>query len=262
MIFSQDDFNKYVSETYPDVTDSLISDERIIEHCPYCKARMGLNVIRREYIYYFYQRSSAFNAKAEKIPDSDYPYICVFFCPDCRAERRWFLYQFNLRTYRIMSIPGDSGAEIDELPKEPPDLRKAYSEAMRALDANCPMAAAAMIRRALQVITRDILGAPRGNLGAELKWLRGNPNKLNVTLSKDFHDNAYIIKEAANQAAHPDEDPDLLLFTEDDAKDLNTIFLDLVTDLFVIPEVTQRAKEDMAKRRKIKSGQNTPSNKA
>lgn len=251
MIISQDDFDDYISETYPDVTDSLAANHRVFEYCPYCKARMGLNVIRREYIYYLVKRGS--NELLEKKIDNSYPYICVFLCPDCRAERRWFLYGIGGQTYRIMSIPGDSGAEIDELPIDPPALRKAYSEAIRALDANCPMAAAAMIRRTLQIITREILGAPRGNLGVELKWLKGKSNKLGVILSQDFHENAYIIKEAANQAAHPDDDPDLLFFTDEDARNLNTIFLDLATEIFVVPEAVRRAKEDMVKRRKIKN---------
>lgn len=250
MILSQDDFDKYVAETYPDVTDSLESNHRLFEYCPYCQARMGLDVIRREYVYYLVQRGPS--ASVEQKADANHPYICVFRCPDCKAERRWYLYRVNSRTYRIMSIPGDSGAEIDELPADPPALRIAYSEAIRSFDANCPMAAAAMIRRALQVITRDILGAPRGNLGNELKWLQGKPNKVGVTLSQDFHKNAYIIKETANQAAHPDEDPDLLSFTDEDARQLNMIFLDLVTDLFVVPEAARRAKEEMIRRRKIR----------
>jgi hypothetical protein len=182
MIFSQDDFDEYIQQTYPDVTESLISNHRLVEFCPYCMARMGMDVLRREYVCFLVQRSS--NILAEKKADTDYSYICVFRCPDCKAERRWFLYKVDRRTYRIMSIPGDSGAEINELPADPPVLRKAYSEAIRALDANCPMAAAAMIRRALQVITREILGAPRGNLAAELKWLKGKPNKLGITLSR------------------------------------------------------------------------------
>jgi hypothetical protein len=249
MIISQEDFNKYVAETYPDVTNSLQSDHRLFDYCPYCKARMGLDVIRRECVYYTIKRPPGL--PVDKHPDKNYPHVCVFRCPDCKAERRWFLHEIDGRSYRIMSIPGDSGAEIDELPSDPPALRRAYSEAIRSFDANCPMAAAAMIRRALQVITRDILGAPRGNLATELKWLRGKPNKLGLSLSQDFHENAYIIKETANQAAHPDEDPDLLFFTEQDARDLNTIFLDLVTELFVVPEAGRRAKEEMIKRRKI-----------
>jgi hypothetical protein len=250
MIFSQDDFEAYIVNTYPDVTDSLKSEHRIFDFCPYCGVRMGLDVIRREYVYYLLPRGPG---ATRMTTDENYPYVCVFRCPDCKAERRWFLYQVGAKTYRILAIPGDSGAEIDELPSEPPALRKAYSEAIQAYDANCPMAAAAMVRRALQVITRGILGAPPGNLGVELRWIKNNTNKLGVTLTQDFHDNAYIIKETANQAAHPDEDPDLLLFNEEDARNLNTLFLDLVTELFVVPEATRRAKEEMIKRRKIKS---------
>jgi hypothetical protein len=41
------------------------------------------------------------------------------------------------------------------------------------MDANAPLAAAAMFRRALQVITRDLLGAKPGNLGVELKEVVG-----------------------------------------------------------------------------------------
>ena len=51
MILSQDDFNEYVEANYPDVTDSLDSEHRLFEYCPYCEARMGLDIIRQEYIY-------------------------------------------------------------------------------------------------------------------------------------------------------------------------------------------------------------------
>ena len=122
MILSQDDFNKYVKATYPDVTDNLKDNNRIFEYCPQCKARMGLDVIRREYIYFLYQGRNPY-AEPQKKPDSDYPFICIFRCPDCKAERRWFLYNVDNRIYRIMSIPGESGAEIDELPANPPALR-------------------------------------------------------------------------------------------------------------------------------------------
>ena len=251
MILSQDDFDKYVVANYPEVTDSISSERRIFEYCPYCRARMGMDVLHLGYVYKLVKTTPM--REPEKRIDHDYPKVCVFRCPDCKSERRWFLYEVYQRLYRIMSIPGDSGAEIDELPLEPVALRKAYEEAIHALDANCPMAAAAMIRRALQVITRDILGAPPGNLGVELNWLKGKPNKLGVILSQDFHGNAYVIKEAANQAAQPDTAPDLLSFTDEDARNLNSIFLDLVTELFVIPEATKRAKDEMMKRRKIKS---------
>ncbi|GAI83570.1 unnamed protein product, partial [marine sediment metagenome] len=120
------------------------------------------------------------------------PYFVIFRCPECNAERRWLVCDIDGQKYRLLSIPGEGDWDIPELPIDPPSLRKAYAEAMRCLNANAPMAAAAMLRRAVQVITRDILGAPTGNLGNELKWLKGKQNTLGIVLSQDFHDNAYI----------------------------------------------------------------------
>ena len=249
MIISQEDFEEYVIATFPDVTESLPSNRRVVEYCQYCKAKMGMIVKQGEYPA-FTQWTSPGTQKQK--PDYRHPFIVFFECPDCEAKRRWFLYEVDGRKYKVFYLPGDIGHEIDELPTEPPSLRKAYSEAIRAYDANCPMAAAAMIRRALQVITRDILGAPPGKLHNELKSLKGIPNKLGVVLSQDFHDNAYIIKETANQAAHPDEDPDLLDFDEEDARNLHQLFLEVVTEIFVVPAASRRAREEMMNRRKIK----------
>ena len=113
------------------------------------------------------------------------------------------------------------------------------------------MAAAAMFRRALQVITRDILGASPGNLASELKSLVGKENKLGVRLSRSFDNHSYLIKEIGNQAAHPDADPDLLSFTYEDAMDLHAIFLELISELFVAPAAAARAVQSLMDRRKI-----------
>lgn len=63
------------------------------------------------------------------------------------------------------------------------------------MDANCFCASAAMFRRALQIITRDILGAKPSTLDKEIKSLIGVKNNLGITLTNDFSDNGYIIKE-------------------------------------------------------------------
>jgi len=113
------------------------------------------------------------------------------------------------------------------------------------------MAAAAMFRRALQIITRDILGASHGKLAKKLASLVDKPNKLGVTLSTSFDSHGYIIREVGNQAAHPDRDPDLLSFTHEDAQDLYEIFLDLVSELFVAPAAVERAKASLMSHRKL-----------
>ena len=61
----------------------------------------------------------------------------------------------------------------------------------------------------------------------------------------------YILKETGNQEAHPDKDPDLLDFKPQDAQDLQSIFMELVSDLYIIPDATRKAKADFLARRKI-----------
>jgi hypothetical protein len=72
-----------------------------------------------------------------------------------------------------------------------------------------------------------------------------------VPIRKNFADVGYILKEAGNQAAHPDKDPDLLDFTLEDAQDLQGIFMELVSELFIVPIAMQKAKAEFLARRKI-----------
>lgn len=141
--------------------------------------------------------------------------------------------------------------DIDELPEKPPSLRIAYRQAIRAKDANAHIAAASMFRRAVQVITREMLGAKPGNLANELRECVGKSYD-GATVQQSFADVGYVLKEAGNQAAHPDADPDLLDFAPEDAEDLQLIFLELVSELFVVPSALKKAKADFMQRRKIK----------
>jgi hypothetical protein len=72
-----------------------------------------------------------------------------------------------------------------------------------------------------------------------------------VTITANFATNGYIVKEAGNQGAHPDKDPDLLDFSPQDAEDLQRVFLELVSELFIVPEAARKAKADFLARRKI-----------
>lgn len=252
MIFTHEEFEDYVKNSFPEVSNTFLSEHRIVEYCPNCKAKMGLQIIKRSFACYALVKSQRISESRRKlIKDNSLPTFYIIKCPECKAERKWLLYELEGKLYRMLSIPGEGETEIPELPLDPPSLRKAYAEAVGCMKEDWPMAAASMFRRTLQVITRDILGAKPGNLAAELKELKGKENRLGVKLSQDFHDNSYIIKEIGNQAAHPDRDPELLNFTEKDAKDLYSIFLDIVTELFVLPEAEKKAKENMLKRRKL-----------
>jgi hypothetical protein len=176
-----------------------------------------------------------------------------------RCFKQWIVYELNERTdqggtraryFRVTSVPAEGLEDIAELPDEPKSLRVAYRQAIRAMDANAPLAAAAMFRRALQVITRDLIGVKPGNLAAELQAVVGKIYN-GIPITSNFANVGYIVKEAGNQCAHPDTDPDLLDFTPQDASDLQQVFMELVSELFVVPATIEKTRADFLARRKI-----------
>lgn len=250
-----EDQTKYIKETYPEITDSRIDEDHWDLFCSQCKLVRGFQVVQRNYIRQETAYRVSFHPHA--------PITIHFRCPVCKRYKFWITFKIDSdekgtdgemheisRYYKVSSFPNEGLEDIVELPDKPESLRIAYKQAIRAMDANAHIAAAAMFRRALQVITRNILGASPGNLASELKEIIGT--KYNgIALSKNFSDIGYIIKEAGNQGAHPDNDPDLLDFTQQDAEDLQKIFMELVSDLFVVPEAIKKSKSDFLSRRKI-----------
>ena len=201
------------------------------------------------------------------------PRMVYFKCPVCDMYKLWILFRLDFkktederksinsqvtfkhqasRWYKVTSVPNDGLEEIEELPDKPASLRTAYRQAVRSMDANAHIAAATMFRRALQIITRDILKAKHGTLASELKSVVGKEYN-GVVVSGKFLTVGNIVKEAGNQGAHPDRDPDLIDFTQQDAEDLQKIFMILVAELFVLPEVTRKTTEEFVNRRKINS---------
>jgi hypothetical protein len=250
------DLVSFVRKSYPEVTDQRIDESHWDLQCPVCKIVRGFQVIRKEVAGRWTQQYGGGNRFAE---DFTAPKTYYFQCPVCQTFKVWIVYEPDLKRadgtyekhyFRVTSIPGEGLEDIEELPAKPPELRTAYRQAIRAMDANAHIAAAAMFRRALQVITRNILGCRPGNLANELREAVGKTYD-GVTVKANFADVGYIIKEAGNQGAHPDKDPDLLDFTPQDAQDLQKIFMELVSDLFVVPEATRKAKADFLARRKI-----------
>lgn len=244
----------YIQANFAEVTDRRIGERHWDLECPHCKVVRGFDVITLNYSERRYRNKSGEEPKL--------PYVCLLQCPVCHSLLHWIVYVMRIeseveadedapnRYFRVASLPAIGSEEIEELPTDPPELRMAYSQAIRAMDANAPIAAAAMFRRALQVITRKILGAPPGNLAGELRQVVGK-HYNGVTIRSDFSDVGYVIKEAGNQGAHPDQDPDLLDFSEQDARDLQGIFLQMAGELFVVPAATKKAREEFMQRRKI-----------
>ena len=254
-MFVDDDAQiKYIKENYPEITDHRINSSHWDLHCATCGVTRGFEVTRMGYTYDRTQYSGVSFTN---------PSTYTFHCPVCKLYKVWILFKISgweedengqseevTKYYKVTSLPGEGLEDIEQLPEDPSTLRVAYKQAIRSMDANAHIAAAAMFRRALQVITRDILGAKPSTLANELSSLVGK--KFNgVTLTENFSQNGYIIRETGNQGAHPDEDPDLLDFSEQDANDLQKIFMELVSDLFIVPEAMKKAKEEFIARRKI-----------
>ena len=252
MFKDNNDLRKYVIETFPEVTDARIDDDHWDLECSVCNVTRGFQLTQR-------MAGTSQTGYSSFSIDSAAPVTYVFRCPVCHAFKQWIVYEVVVkneqgqnvkRYYRVTSVPSEGLEEMSELPENPPALREAYRQAVRAMDANANLAAAAMFRRALQVITRDLLGAKPGNLANELREVVGKSYNGGV-VTTNFADVGYIIKEGGNQGAHPDKDPDLLDFTTEDATDLQAIFMEVVSELFVIPAAKLKAKQDFMARRKI-----------
>ncbi len=252
MFESPDDLKEYVITNYTNVTDARINQDHWDLQCTKCKVTRGFQVVAN-----IISGKSVTYGRFDQ--DFTAPRVYTFRCPVCKAFKQWIVYHIEIRNssgsyqtyyFRVTSLPSEGLEEIDELPKDPSALRVAYRQAIRAMDANAYLAAAAMFRRALQVITRDLLGAKPGNLANELNEVIGRPFN-GAVISTDFATMAYIVKEAGNQGAHPDKDLDLLEFTLQDAVDLQNIFMEIVSELFIVPAAKQKAKADFLARRKI-----------
>lgn len=254
MLFSKEEFDNYVISNYERI-EEIHEDSKIFkDYCPKCNAIMGLDIEAKN----VGATQQNFGRVVYKIPPNwDLPFNLLLSCPICRAKKILFLYRISVsdnkhNLYKLYSIPELEDYAIPQLPPKPDSLKTTYEEAIKCLQFGAYRSSAAMFRRALQIIVRDILGSKEKWLASALKDLKGSKNLLGIILSSDFHQYSYIIKEAGNQAAHPDKDTDLLDFTKQDALDLRDIFLEIVNELFVNPAALKKAKENLMNTRKIK----------
>jgi hypothetical protein len=252
MMLTDDDFASYISANFEDISSRFEDENHLSGHCSNCSRDVAFNIIEyRTATRRTYRHGTPTIEDAPKMPRT-----MVFRCPirGCGHFNLWIIAEVFIDhkklTFLLRAMPDDH-EEIEGLPDDPPQLKAAYREAVRCLNAGAPLAAAAMLRRGLQIITRDILNTKPGNLASELKQLKGASNPLGIPLTKDFADNAYLLKEAGNQGAHPDADPDLLSFDPKDAEYLHQVFVEVVAEIFVAPAVAKKARDAFLKRRKI-----------
>lgn len=180
---------------FSEATDARANDEHWDLERSGCKVTRGFQLIRRV-------TSGSQSLYASFSPDDDAPVTYTFRCPVGHAFKQWILYdlKFNVnksgyitRYFRVTSAPNDGSEEIVELPEDPPSLRTAYRQAIRAMDANANLAAAAIFRRALQIVTRDLLGAKPANLAKELREVVDTQYN-GGTVTANFADIGYIVK--------------------------------------------------------------------
>ena len=131
------DQTQYIIDNFPEVTDQRLDAAHWDLLCTHCKAIRGFQVTRSE-IQSFEVQYGEYHANHEG------PRTLYFRCPVCKTFKIWLVFRLGTHNephwFRITSIPSDGLEEIDELPEDPPSLRTAYRQAIRAMDANAHLA--------------------------------------------------------------------------------------------------------------------------
>lgn len=117
----------------------------------------------------------------------------------------------------------------------PPKIAEVYSEAQRALAANCPRAAAVMSRRTLEAVTVE-LGEASGPLAQRLKTLEA-AGKLHQSLA----DWATEVRLLGNAGAHFDP---INSVSKEDAQALINFTRELLRYVFEYPAQVQRLRQE------------------
>ena len=265
--FDSEAFEQYLDTNYPKVFESPDYDisrdlGELEQICSACQRHV------------FFKFSARYSSRNQYGPSDDLPnFITILFdCPNCRSKafHQYIVTQVRkvvededgdedfesvYRFHRLYRLPtGDEHFTNTEIPEEFPTLKTTVQEALFCLSHSRNIAAVILFRRAIQMICKEILGAPGGRttLHNQLAWLKANENKLKINLDEVFHDNAAIIKEMGNQGAHPDDNVELHDFTKQDAEDLHNLFVSVIHEIFTKPARIKAMQEELRARRKLK----------
>lgn len=192
------ELGKHYSQTTMRNTGQAQIESRF--ECPHCQHRCGQTLHCRD----------IFN-----IPDSDGRRgLCTYhaFCPSCHGV---IVYLVSVKCIRAGGQHEFDSAEIQmvlpnglairrKAPAEvPAHIGADYSDATALLTLS-PNASAAMSRRCLQAILRNVIEESLGSLYAEIKAAISHPRLSRV--SADFLN---TLREIGNQAAHPNANQDV-----------------------------------------------------
>lgn len=255
-LLNEEEFVKFIKVNYKCVFKGESSyQSEIAAQCDFCK--------RDAYLKIKVKWHSGGVYREDYFPD----FATLFIqCPSC--ERKSFLQAVVLSTlqetqgggskyvyeyYKLYTLPTQEHKyEIKDIPQEHTTLIQTIKEAIFCLDGSQFISAAIMFRRGLQILAKDVLGAIGKDLYYQLEWLKTNSNKLGVSLTNLFHDNSELIRKVGNQGAHPDTDPTLQVFTEEDANGLHDLFLLLINEVFILPTKMKALQDELKTRRKLK----------
>lgn len=122
-----------------------------------------------------------------------------FQCPNCCEAIVWMATWRTCMADRGLERVFPVRGEHPPAPAgTPAAIAKAYEESVRVLPISAN-AAAALARRALQAILREVVGVPPGNVAAEINAARGK-------LPEWLLDGLHRLREVGNFALHPDKD--------------------------------------------------------
>ncbi len=258
MRFNQEEFEQYIEDNYSLLFKGDVDrKEDLAGSCEFCEKDVFLKVYQKSYNITF--------------ADS-FPYFEIFHieCPNCRRKSFLHAVKVNhyhkdedgeqdydqgheIHHYRLFNIPDkEYSYEMSDIPEEQIVLRSCISEAMFCMNHSKYASATIMFRRAIQIIAHNILGAPKGTLASQLKWLKENDNQLDIDLTDVFHDNSKIIKDIGNQGAHPEDDISLQTFSPDEMKLLHDLFQSTITEVFIKPARMKQIQDELKSKRKIK----------
>jgi len=264
-LFNVTEFEEYIRRNFPLLGESTASEinSELTDTCDSCHKEAFLKIHSEWYQRAFYSE--------DKLPR----FITFFIeCPQCR--RTSFIKTIQLELTKTTIVKDEDGNDEEEyekvyqfyklfrlptieetfanqdIPEQYTSLKNTVSEASFCLSHSRHIAAAILFRRALQILTKEILGAQGKTLHLQLEWLKTNKNLLGVELVEVFHDNAKILKDIGNQGAHPDDDITLHNFTQDDANGLHDLFISIIYEIFVKPAKLQALQEELKKSRKLK----------
>lgn len=265
---NSEEFEKYLDANYPSVFESSTYDingnlGELEQVCSACQRHV------------FFKISARYHSRNHHGASDDLPNFvtALFDCPNCRSKafHQYVITQVSkaieneddeesfetvYRFHRLYRLPtGNEHFTNSEIPDEFPTLKTTVQEALFCLSHSRNIAAVILFRRAIQMICKEILGAPGGRnstLNSQLKWLKENENKLKINLDEVFHDNAAIIKEMGNQGAHPDDDVELHDFSKQDAEDVHNLFVSIIHEIFTKPARIKEMQEELRARRKLR----------